>query len=100
MRLERAGRAPLALSGGADYSACVVKPPFINVEEKIDRFVGRRTQAPDSLKAGMQLQATAAELHKTFKHRWMPKGVYRFKTHEEADAWMTKMLARSSLPKT
>ncbi len=48
----------------------------------------------------MQLQKTAAQLHQTFKHRWMPKGVYRFKTHEEADEWMTKMLARSGLPKT
>jgi hypothetical protein len=76
-----------------------VKPPFINVEEKIDRFVGRRTQTPDSLKTGAQLQAAAVQLHKTLKHRWSPKGVYRFKTHEEADAWMIKMLARSSLPK-
>jgi hypothetical protein len=76
-----------------------VKPPFINVEEKIDRFVGRRTQSPDSLQTGRQLQVTAVQLHKTLKHRWAPKGVYRFKTHEEADAWMTKMLARSSLPK-
>jgi len=39
-------------------------------------------------------------LHRAFKHRWMPKGVYRFKTPEEADAWMTQMLARSGLPKT
>ncbi len=31
-------------------------------------------------------------------YRWMPKGVNRFKTHEEADAGMTKMLARSGLP--
>jgi hypothetical protein len=77
-----------------------MKPPFINIEEKIDRFVGRRTGQADSLRAGMQLQELAAQLHKTFKHRWMPKGVYRFKTHEEADAWMTKMLARSDRPKT
>ena len=55
---------------------------------------------PDSLRAGMQLQETAAQLHQAFKHRWMPKGVYRFKTHEEADAWMTKMLAQSGRPKT
>lgn len=26
---------------------------------------------------------------------FIPHGVYRFKTHEEADAWMVKMLARS-----
>lgn len=74
-----------------------MKPPIFNVEEKIDRFVGRRTKVPDSLKTGMQLQSLGAELHKTFKHRWCPKGVYRFKTHEEADAWMTKMLARSGM---
>ena len=77
-----------------------VNQPFINVEEQIDRFVGRRKGTLDSLRAGMQLQATAAQLHKSLKHRWMPKGVYRFKTHEEADAWMTKMLAESGLPKT
>jgi len=77
-----------------------VKQPFINVEEKIDRFVGRRTGTPDGLRAGMQLQETAAQLHKAFKHRWWPKGVYRFKTHEEADEWMMRMLARSSPAKT
>jgi hypothetical protein len=26
-----------------------------------------------------------------------PKGVYRFKTFEEADEWMNRMLAKSSL---
>lgn len=25
----------------------------------------------------------------------IPKGVHRFKTHEEADEWMTKMIART-----
>jgi hypothetical protein len=35
-----------------------VKQPFVNVEEKIDRFVGRRTQTPDGWKAGMQLQSS------------------------------------------
>ena len=84
----------------AAYSSAVVKQPSVNIEEKIDRFVGKRTGTPDSLQAGMQLQETAAQLHKAFKHRWWPKGVYRFKTHEEADAWMTKMLAQSDLPKT
>jgi hypothetical protein len=77
-----------------------VKQPVINIQEKIDRFVGRRTEALDSLTAGMQLQETAVELHKSLKHHWWPKGVYRFKTHREADAWMMKMLAQSDLPKT
>ena len=67
------------------YADHAVKQPNINVREKIDRFVGRRTETPDSLRAGMQLQETGAQLHQSFKHRWMPKGVYRFRTHEEAD---------------
>jgi len=77
-----------------------VKQPIVNVGEKIDRIVGCRTPMPDSWQAGMQLQETASQLHQSFKHCWMPKGVYRFKTHEEADEWMTKMLARSNLAKT
>ena len=39
-----------------------MKQPFINVEEKIDRFVGRRTLTPDSWQAGMQLQALGASI--------------------------------------
>ena len=77
-----------------------MKQPLVNCEERIDRFVGRRAAGADSLRAGMQLQETAAQLHQSFKHRWMPKGVYRFKTHEEADEWMIQMLARSSPGKT
>ena len=77
-----------------------MKKPFVEVAEKIDRLVGHRKPAPDSLKSGMQLQSLAAELHKSFKHRWCPKGVYRFKTHEEADEWMIRMLARSGMTKT
>ena len=84
----------------AAYGDEAVRQPFVNVEEGIDRFVGRRAARPASLRAGMLLQETATQLHQSFKHRWMPKGVYRFKTHEEADEWLIKMLARSGLPKT
>jgi hypothetical protein len=83
------------LSRDEAYALCGVKQPFVNLEEKIDRFVGRRTKTPDSLEAGMRLQAIAVQFHRAFKHRWAAKGVYRFKTHEEADQWMMKMLARS-----
>jgi hypothetical protein len=103
---SRAGHDPvvlgrwLALPEARAYAGGVVKQPLINVEEKIDRFVGRRTKTPDSLKTGMLLQSLGVELHVAFKHRWCPKGVYRFKTHEEADAWMMKMLARSGMATT
>jgi hypothetical protein len=83
-----------------NFILTLVKQPMVNVEEKIDRVVGRRTKTPDGLKAGMKLQSTAAQLHKSFKHRWPVRGVFRFKTHEEADEWMMKMLARSGLKKT
>ena len=77
-----------------------MKQPFINVEEKIDKIVGRRTHTPDAFQSGMALQTLAVELHRSLKHRWAPKGVYRFKTHEEADEWMNRMLARSQIPRT
>jgi predicted transcriptional regulator len=74
-----------------------VQAPCINLEEQIDRQVGRRTRQTDGLQTGLALQALGAQLHRSFKHRWCPKGVYRFKTHEEADAWTMKMLARSGM---
>lgn len=90
----------LVLSGVLAYRGNAVKQPFVNVEENIGKVVGRRTRKPDALAAGMQLQSLAVELHRSFKHRWIPSGVYRFKTHEEADAWMMRMLARSQTPKS
>ena len=74
--------------------------PIVNLEENIGKVVGRRTSASDPFRTGMGLQALAVELHRSFGHRWAPKGVYRFNTHEEADAWMWKMLAQSQTPKS
>jgi len=74
-----------------------VKQPFVNIEEKIDRFVGRRTRTPDAWTAGMQLQEAGLQLHRSFKHRWRAKGIHRFKTHEEADKWMINMLIHSAM---
>jgi hypothetical protein len=88
------------LSRHGAYAEYGVNHPFVNLEEKIDRFVCRRTRTPDSLEAGMQLQAAKVEFHRAFKHQWAAKGVYRFKTHKEADQWMMKMLARADQSKT
>jgi len=77
-----------------------VKQPFVNVEEKIGKIAGRRTRTPDSFKSGMQLQSLAVQLHRSLGQRWARKGVYRFKTHEEADEWMNRMLARSQTQKS
>jgi len=72
----------------------VVKQPFINLEEKIDRFVGRRTKTPDGLSlAGSTIQDSIA-WRKAFGGLRVPRGVYRFKTHEEADEWLWRMITR------
>ena len=76
------------------YSWLTVKQPFINVEEKIDRFVGRRTKTPDALSAETSTKADAIAWRKSFGGVHVPKGVHRFRTHEEADEWLWRMIAR------
>jgi len=92
--------SPLASTLPLALSSCLLKQPFINGEEKIDKIVGHRTGTPDPFKSGMQLQTLALEMHRSLGHRWAPKGVYRFKTHEEAHEWMNRMLARSQSQRT
>ncbi|MEO5803965.1 MAG: hypothetical protein ABIR24_10570 [Verrucomicrobiota bacterium] len=74
-----------------------MKQPFINVEEKVDRFVGRRTRTPDALSTATSNKANSIAWHKAFGGVRVPRGVYRFKTHEEADKWLWQMITR---PKT
>jgi hypothetical protein len=46
----------------------------------------------DALAAGFAMQATLNGFLKRSGHRLAPRGVYRFRSHEEADAWMMKMM--------
>ena len=71
-----------------------MKPPFINLEEKIDRFVGRRTQTPDGLSVATSNKADALAWQRAFGGPRVARGVYRFRTHEEAEQWLWRMLAR------
>ena len=71
-----------------------MKPPCINVEEKIDRFVGRRTRTPDALSTVTSNKANSIAWRKAFGGVRVPRGVYRFKTHEAADKWLWQMIAR------
>ena len=84
----------LARGGPAAYAGSVVKTPLVNVEEKIDRFVGRRTGTPDALSTKFNTKADAVAWRKAFGGIRVPRGVYRFKTHEEADAWLWRMICR------
>ena len=85
---------PLAYSQPVTYSCLVVKQPFINVEERIDKVVGRRTKAPDALSIETSRKADAIAWRKSFGGLRVPRGVHRFHTHEEADEWLWRMIAR------
>jgi hypothetical protein len=71
-----------------------VKPPIVNVEEQIDRFVGIRNQVADALSTKYSNKAEAIAWQKAFGGIRVPRGVHRFKTHEEADEWLWRMIAR------
>ncbi len=62
-------------------------------ERQIGKVVGRRRIGPSSLEDTDQLLRTAWELRGTDK--LVPRGLYRFKTFEEADAWMIQAMART-----
>jgi hypothetical protein len=44
------------------------------------------------------LQRTLAAVRRT--GALIPRGVYRFRTFEEADAWMTRMMARTHVSRS
>jgi hypothetical protein len=68
--------------------------PLINLEDWIGKTVGRR-RPPSDLSAGMAYTpADARDWQRAFCAPGIPRGVYRFASHEEADAWLTKMLTR------
>ena len=57
---------------------------------EVQKTVGRRrTDVTDPA----ALQQTLAAVRGT--GRLVPRGVYRFRSFEEADAWMTRMMART-----
>ena len=81
-------------SGITAYAEAAVKQPFINVEEKIDRLVGRRTKTPDALSLVGNTKADSIAWRKAFGGVRVPRGIHRFESLEEADAWLWRMIAR------
>ncbi|MGP8201607.1 MAG: hypothetical protein ACLQU4_19125 [Limisphaerales bacterium] len=71
-----------------------MKQPFINAEEKIDRVVGRRTKMPEGLSLSGSTKADSIAWRESLGGIRVPRGVYRFKTHEEADQWLWRMITR------
>jgi hypothetical protein len=68
---------------------------FVNLEEHPQKTVGLRRPPVDSLEVSKaDTQADAQAWHTAFGGTGIPKGVYRFRTHEEADQWLWKMITR------
>ncbi|WP_166442806.1 hypothetical protein [Phragmitibacter flavus] len=65
----------------------------INVEEFIGKTVGRRRPSADGLATGFAMQKTLNQFLKSGGHVMARRGVYRFRSHEEANAWTMKTLS-------
>lgn len=70
--------------------------PEIHFEEKIGKRVGRRVLPQDRAAFGMALQNAGVGIAREFRLRGLPKGVYRFRSHEEANAWLMRQRTRQA----
>jgi len=69
----------------------VMQPrPIINLDEEIGKVVGRRLPPRDTLSLNHSNRKQAAEWMAALPVRLPPRGVYRFRSHEEASQWMTR----------
>ena len=68
--------------------------PLVNVEEQIGKTVGRRRPPAGLPETTAYTPADARDWQRAFRTPGIPRGVYRFASHEEADAWLMKMLTR------
>ncbi|MGI9115258.1 MAG: hypothetical protein ACR2FX_09550 [Chthoniobacterales bacterium] len=70
---------------------CSVMRVGVNSEEQIGKTVGRQRPA-DAFVAAMKLQKTMNRLQSHLLG--FPKGIFRFATHDDADAWLRKWMSR------
>jgi hypothetical protein len=71
-----------------------MKSPPLNVEENIGKIVGKRLRTPDALSVQGSNRADSIAWRKAFGGVRVPRGVYRFRTHQEADQWLWRMICR------
>ena len=68
--------------------------PVVNIDEKIGKTVGRRL-ITDSLEYGLGLQKSLARIREDAPFPRFPKGVFKFRSFEEADAWTMRYITAS-----
>ncbi len=79
----------------ADYRH--VKYAVINIQDPAGKTVGRR-RLRDAWKSAMGMQMTVNEVRKSQGFGGLcRKGVFRFRSFEEADAWMTREIVKSAI---
>ncbi|MEO6236706.1 MAG: hypothetical protein ABIQ52_06870 [Vicinamibacterales bacterium] len=66
----------------------------VNAGETSTRVVGKRTQAPDALSTTTSRKADSVAWQRSFGGVRVPRGVHRFKTHDEADRSLWRMITR------
>ncbi len=67
---------------------------MVNIDEKIGKTVGRR-RIKDSLEYGFGLQESLARIRESAGFPRFPKGVFKFRSFEEADAWTLRYITAS-----
>lgn len=58
------------------------------------RVVGKRRAPSRMLQSGRDAVADVIAWRRAFPTPFVPRGVYRFKTHHEADEWLWKKITR------
>jgi len=61
--------------------------PVVNIEDPVGKVVGKRSPANRLLVSPQETEANRKWAATAFFPR-IKKGVYRFKSHEEADQWL------------
>lgn len=70
----------------------------INVEDPVGRTVGRRSGVADALVVRPGAKADAEAWRRVFGGLRVKRGVYRFRSHDEADEWLWQAMARARGP--
>ncbi len=75
---------------------CKRMKPFFNLEETPGKTVGRRRPPANPLAlTDAQRAKNAVAWKRAFGGLPIPRGVYRFRTHEAADEWLWQLLTRN-----
>lgn len=67
--------------------------PIVNLDDPVGKIVGRR-RVPNPLKTRPDEISASKKWREAGVGVRVPKGVFRFKSHEEADQWLMDHLTR------